>query len=57
MCEQNEAGLLSTVSPPLGAEWGLSKNLPPRPKIWGLTRNFKILFRVDLHPLQIVKML
>jgi len=36
MCERNEAGVLSTVSPPVGAEWGLSKNSPlPHSKIWG----------------------
>jgi len=56
MCEQNEAGVLSTVSPPVGAEWGLSKNSPlPHSKIWGWPPFKKILFCGDPHLLQVLK--
>ena len=41
MCEQNRAGLLSTVLPPEGAEWGPVKKFapPPRPN-WGSDPQF-----------------
>ena len=32
MCEQNRGGLLSTVPPPEGAEWGPIENFAPQPR-------------------------
>ena len=56
MCEQNRAGLLSTVPPPEGAERGLSKSLPlPHAQIGGLAPNFYIFPNGDPEPLQIPK--
>jgi len=56
MCEQNEAGVLSTVSPPVGAEWGLSKNSPLPHSKFGADPPFKkILFCGDPHLLQVLK--
>jgi len=56
MWEQNEAGLLSTVSPPEGAKRGpIEKFAPHSPQNLGLTPNFKILRYGDPHFLQILE--
>jgi len=51
MCEQNEAGLLSTVPPPEGIELGpIEKVAPPHAKIGGLTPIFRFFLRGSRPP-------
>jgi len=46
MCEQNPIGLLSTVPPPEGAEWGpIEKFAPPHAQIRGQTPIFRFSFK------------